>query len=535
MKFAVMSDIHYISEEMMLEQTEPKYRLKHAVSKAALDTAAGLEDIDTILITGDLTNDGDAISHDELVRLLRDVKAKGKRVYVLTATHDYRFNRSYTVKHGASVKYNATPWDLPWFDKDSFDYKTIVHDEFKQLSAEQCVPPLEKVYCPTELWEVYREFGRDDAISVCEQAYSYCVELDKNTWCLMLNDGFRDVDAMRNTSATYSPECYRWIESMVKQARQKGIFIFACTHHPLVPPVPGYKIGGTDRNMRSAVICHILADIGIPLVFSGHTHFADVAFGSSDRGNILCNITTPSACFLPPQFRTAQLDAAQGKISLRSIPVPVPEGINLTEKTLKEHYTKEFIEEYRHKISAMKPPLNKIIMGATVKKLYPLCRGACGMTREEYMRIKGKSVFDILIAAAVNMQCGDGEFTPDTPEYKFMMGMCAFIDSIISTQPFKDLSGKLKGYSVSQIVEPMLFNNYIPDNDADFDFTKLPEPRVKVPELKSCGGDVLMTVLWVLAVPLSVLAPVITAAALPVAVVKKKKRLKASPIRPERY
>ncbi|NMP38134.1 MAG: metallophosphoesterase [Clostridiales bacterium] len=535
MKFAVLSDTHYISEKVMLEGAGDNIRLMNAACRTALRQVSELDDVDTVFITGDLTNDGDETSHRDFAELLRQLKANGKQVYVLTATHDFHFHRAYIKKRGCKTEYKAEPWNATWFDVDSCDYRSLIKDESGNLSEQECVPPLERVCTPADLWELYREFGRAQAISVCESAYSYCVKLDEKTWCLMLNSNFRDVEATGDDSPAFSPECYQWIAKTVKEARKNGAFIFACTHQPLVPPMPAYKIGASAKDMRSACVCHTLADIGIPLVFSGHTHFSDVGFCSSDKGALLCDITTASVCFLPPQFRVAELDGANGKIKLETVQVASAEGFDLGGKTLMEHFEDEFVEKYRRQIASMSPPLNKIISGARVKNLYPLCRRACRMSRQEYRSIKDKKLFDIIITLVMNMLCGDGSYTPDTPTYKFMMGFSAFLDSVIDTQPFSDIKKKLKGYSISQIIEPMLFNNYVPDNNAEFDFTQPPEPHFETPVFKSHGGDIIMALLCVLAVPLAALSPVAAVLALPVMTIKKKKRLKANLQGPERY
>ena len=45
---------------------------------------------DIVLLSGDTTSNGDYDSHKEFIAMLRDLKAAGKRVYVITATHDYQ-------------------------------------------------------------------------------------------------------------------------------------------------------------------------------------------------------------------------------------------------------------------------------------------------------------------------------------------------------------------------------------------------------------------------------------------------------------
>ncbi|MCH5198918.1 MAG: metallophosphoesterase [Oscillospiraceae bacterium] len=534
MKFAVLSDTHYISEEMIHSDKRGEMLLKNKINKSVFESLAATDEFDTVLITGDLTHSGDEESHKEYIEMLRKVKNSGKNVYVLTATHDFQFSRSYAVKEGWNVKYKTHPWHNAWFDKDSFAYKDIVTDDFSHLPEEACKPPFKKVCTPKDLWEMYREFGRDQAFSVCETDYSYCVKLDEKIWCLMLNNNFRDIDPRENMSASYSPDCFKWIESIVNSAKEEGAFVFACTHHSLVPPVPAYKIGATDRNMRRAYVAHALADIGISLIFSGHTHFSDIGFAVSDKGKTLCNITTPAISYLPPMYRVAELEAEKKTINLTAIPVKNSDEFGIKEATLKEHFKNEFINEYCEKVSLLPAPLNKLIPALKVKHIYPLCRCA-KLSKSEYDSIKDTKLFDIIMELVINMQCGDGNYTPDTPVYRFMMGFAAAADSIIASFPFIDIRKKLLGYTVSQVIEPMLFNNFIPDNNADFKFDILPEKRMPTPAFCSMAGDILMSVLSVFAIVLSPLSPIAASAVIPVLTIRKKIKNRVSPHLPERY
>lgn len=537
MRFAVLSDTHYISKSTLHEggAHSPRDVLRHEINRKVFDDLKKRTDLDTILITGDLTDAGDLDSHREFSDILRDVQKSGKNVYILTATHDFHYSRAWVSVYDQPVHYHQRPWEKPWFDRENTDYRALVKEEHAHLSDEACRPLIKPVASPDDLWEIYRAFGRDQAFSSCDSAYSYAVKLEDKLWCLMLNNNFRDIDAMYDASPTYSPACYRWIEGIVKKAKAEGAFVFACTHHPLVPPVPAYKLGGTPRNMRNPYVCHTLADIGLSLVFSGHTHFADVAFGSSDQGNVLCNVTTPSICFLPPAWRIADLDPAEHRLKLQTVPAEKSDAMQIPEKTLRAHFVKEFVTDQKRKIEAMPHDLGKLVLGLRVKHLYPLCRSAAKLTQAEYAQIKERKLFDVIMELTVNMQAGDGKYTPDTPLYKFMMGLCAVGDSVIGTQPFIPIEKKLQGYTLSQIVEPMLFNNGVPDNNAEFTFDRLPEKRFDPPVFRSSAGDVVMLILSVAAALLSPLSPVAASLALPVMTLLKKRKNRRSPVLPERY
>ena len=533
MKFAVLSDTHYVSREMIPGDKDEASLLRHKVNKAVFQKLAAQTELDTILITGDLVDNGDLVSHREFAEILRSVQAAGKRVFVLTATHDFHFSRAFTIKRSWPVRYRDYPWERPWFDPDKCDYKALVQDASRDLAEADSAPPLMRAATPDDLWEIYHDFGPAQAFSSCDSAYSYAVKLDEKLWCLMLNNNMRDVDALHDFSPAYSPACYRWIEDVMRQAKAEGAFVFACTHHPLVPPVPAYKIGGTTRNMRTSRVGHTLADLGLMLVFSGHTHFADVAFCSSDAGHVLCNVTTPALAFLPPAWRTAEIIPAEHRLITATVPVENDPSFGIDAPTLKEHFAKEFVEQYRKKVEKLPHGLNKIVPRLEVRHLYPLCPRS--LTKAQYAEIKNKKMFDLVMELAINMQCGDGQYTPGTAVYRFLMGLSAAADSVIDAQPFVDLRKKLLGYSIREIVEPMLFNNYVPDNEADFVFDRLPAQNVPVPAFSSHAGDILMGLLCALGLLIAPAGKILTAAALPALTLFKKKSLHDKPYAPERY
>ena len=163
----------------------------------------------------------------------------------------------------------------------------------------------------------------------------------------------------------------------------------------------------------------------------------------------------------------------------------------------------------------------------TVRDIYFLVKGKARLTSEEYKAIKDLKIFDLIIETAFNMLIGDGAYTPDSPEYKVLMSVAAMLDSIINTQPFIDVKGKLLGgYSVSDIIEPMLFNNSVPDREGALDLNKIPPLRMETPVYKSHAGAFLMGIIYVFALLLSPLAPIAIAIGLPVLTVKKRKRAK---------
>ena len=533
MKFAMLSDTHYISRRMLCDPNDKENLLHISTVEQSLKQAA--EEFDTIIISGDLTDDGDRYSHEDFVKVLRSLKEQGKKVYVIFATHDFHHHRAFVRMRGdTKAQFTSVPWELPYFNPEGVKYKDLVKPEFKYLSEEECTPKLVESCTPEELWEMYREFGRDQAISADEGSFSYCVDLDENTRCLMLNDIFRNEEGLHDISASYTPSCFRWVKEMIDKAKADGKFIFVCSHHPLMPSVPIHRLGTGNRNLRTPTTGHMLADMGINLAFTGHTHVNNVGFLTSEKGNLLCDVMTASVRFYPPTYRKVDLDGLNNRISYETVDVETPDGIEFDEKTLREKYYHLFYDDYFRQYTNVKPPFNKIVAEGRVGEFFFPFKKKAGLTDAEYNKLKDRKIFDLFTDVIFNMVIGDGKYTPETPEYRLLMTAAAFADSVIDAQPFMDIRNKsLKGYTVREIVETLLFKNGIPDNKADFDFTKKPEKTVKTPDITSNAGDVLMTVICILAVPLSFLIPPVVSIGLPVKTIMKKINVKKNPPSPK--
>ena len=93
---AVIADIHHYSEK--LGNTGRAYELRSgsdqkclAESGAVVDSTFEMlaeSDIDAVLIVGDITNDGERASHEEILAKLKKLNEK-KSVYLITSTHDW--------------------------------------------------------------------------------------------------------------------------------------------------------------------------------------------------------------------------------------------------------------------------------------------------------------------------------------------------------------------------------------------------------------------------------------------------------------
>ena len=95
-KFAIIADPHYYSEklgnsglayEMRANSDQKMLAHSRSVILSAFEEIKN-SDAEFLLIAGDLTNEGERVSHEEMRHLLYDFQ-KSKPVYVITATHDW--------------------------------------------------------------------------------------------------------------------------------------------------------------------------------------------------------------------------------------------------------------------------------------------------------------------------------------------------------------------------------------------------------------------------------------------------------------
>ncbi|MCR4595102.1 MAG: metallophosphoesterase, partial [Clostridiales bacterium] len=192
----VITDTHYYSPKIgtrgdAYDHANAKSQKLLNGSRELLDAAFRQIKADTrtdiVLLSGDTTNNGEIWSHEEAIEQLRDLKASGKRVYVITATHDYQ-DEGWT-------------WGYDGNEKVKID------------AAKR-----------EDLYEMYREFGPNDALAVHRQSMSYVVQLADGYRLFAIND-----DSNLAGKSGVSDELFDWIKAQADDARANDQFIIAMT------------------------------------------------------------------------------------------------------------------------------------------------------------------------------------------------------------------------------------------------------------------------------------------------------------------
>lgn len=458
LKIQFITDTHYYSrkggtEGAAYDKAESKSQkiIKDTdlVLKAGFDMLCEDASTDIVVLAGDTTRDGEIESHKEFIEMLRDLKKRGKRVYVITATHDFRDG-------GVADGYDG--------------------DETIQ------VPAVENRH---DLWDMYYEFGPNEAIATFEKSLCYVVQLAPGYRLFALNDDTNDKEEGRGSG--YSDECMEWILEQLKDAYDNDQYVIAMTHHPMIAPSPFYAIiGKGDMQRNHEVTREIFADHGLHCMLTGHTHVHDISVITSKKGNKFYDIACGAMAGCPPAMRNVTFDPAKGEIRTDTILIKDVPGFDTGGKPFDEYMKGFFFGMIREVIWAMGndidrlaemtpafsvpgekvkklawiiKPVGKLLNKLTFKKIWRLCKKECGLKKEDIADIADNNVVDFILELIQNLYCGDSPYGPETREYKLTCGFLNIIDSFLNTIGLK-IGKILKGAeSVRGLVEPLLWNS----------------------------------------------------------------------------
>lgn len=231
---------------------------------------------DAVCIAGDLTNDGERVSHEEFREKLYKLK-ENKKVYTVTATHDWCCDRN----------------------PRRFDGENVYHD----------VPTLNH----NEIYEFYKDFGVNDAFAEYKTTLgpaSYAVNVGDCVTLLGLID-----DKNGRDSAGYKSAHLDWICEQIRTAIGNGKVPVAMEHHLLIPHITPLFTKGACSPDREKII-NAFADAGLKIIIVGHSHIQRIDRHVSPAGNEIYEINVGSLVGYPAPMVTVTAD--DRKISVKT-------------------------------------------------------------------------------------------------------------------------------------------------------------------------------------------------------------------------
>lgn len=284
-KLAVIADIHHYSEK--LGNTGRAYELRSgsdqkclAESGAVVDSAFSMfaeSDIDAVLIVGDITNDGERASHEEILAKLQALNDK-KPVYLITSTHDWCSDNHARRYVGEEV-----------------------FTDVETLSGEQ-------------VRDWYASFGEKTLLSSFDTPQGFTSRsflLGENVRLLAIND---DCNGEGGKSG-YDENHLSWVYSQLEEAKAKGQYVIAMEHHLLLHNV-GSLINKGQSIADNFGMASRFADKGLRLMFVGHSHMQRTTEFISENGNKITQVNVGSLCGYPAPVTYVTIEDGEAEIKV---------------------------------------------------------------------------------------------------------------------------------------------------------------------------------------------------------------------------
>lgn len=309
LSFAVASDLHYSAPEEELEKTNDDPIFWHATRRCEMENETGLiideflnqcaesDDVEYVLISGDLANRGRSRPEDHLViaQKLRDFEKKsGKEVYVINGNHDASNDQATTLAR------------------------------FK---------------------EIYAEFGYDHALTTRADDCSYTADLGGKYRLIALDSNHET----KSTEDGMTADRLKWVKEQAELAKEDGRYPIVMMHHNLLDHLPIQRVLSRNFIVKfHFTTAELFADWGIKTVFTGHEHCSDATVYTSALGNKLYDFATTSLAMYPLEYRVVKYNDNEIKYETRSVDKIDYDALTATTKG----YTDEQIAAMRDDLRA---------------------------------------------------------------------------------------------------------------------------------------------------------------------------------------
>lgn len=224
---------------------------------------------DAVVISGDLTLNGELASHIEMEEYLKQIEAAGVPVLMIPGNHDISSTQAYAISD----------------------------TEIKKTAS----------ISPQSFSQIYGSFGYDEAISRDDNSLSYLAAITEDIWVIM-------IDASQYDSATsdlgkVKDGTMNWIEDCLKEAQSRNITVISVTHQNLLPHNPAFSQLYTIENGQE--LTALYEKYWVNMNLSGHMHIQNLASINSDNNNTLNDYATGSLSVWPNLYTVVQLDSTK--------------------------------------------------------------------------------------------------------------------------------------------------------------------------------------------------------------------------------
>jgi len=344
-RIGVVSDLHYTHPSLIVERGKALDDYLNGDRKLLLESDAILrqtvqyllqENPDIVLIPGDLTKDGELVSHLGVAELLKPLREKGVKVLVIPGNHDVN-NPEAVSFHGDTVRKEAT----------------ISADDFAVI---------------------YKDYGYGRAVSRDEHSLSYVSE-PVNGLRVMCLDACRyydnrfvskgDEDDHCITHGAIRPETMAWLRTEMQVAQILGKQVLVMIHHNVVEHFAHQGLFAVPymvddfREVQEKFI-----EYGINVLFTGHFHSSDISMVEGPNGNCLYEVETGSIVTYPCPYRIVEMAGDSLYIEtkyIEEVDYPLSEEVDFqtyARQTIEHGFMEMFtgfINDYHHTLVGYLP------------------------------------------------------------------------------------------------------------------------------------------------------------------------------------
>ena len=269
----VASDMHYLAKDLTDLQESFQYTVNHGDGKAmqyiweitdAFIAKVKEEHPDIVILSGDLTFNGEKESHKEFAEKLYEIEAAGIPVIVMPGNHD--INNPLAARFTGDTSQQA---------------QSITSQEFE---------------------EIYQDFGYNEAVSRDCASLSYVYQINDSTRAMMLDTC--QYEPKNLVGGMVRDDTYDWIEEQMEAAYELGMKVIPVSHHNLLDESEVYLQDCTIEHSEQLI--DQLESWEVPLYLSGHLHVQHYKRSSEDSG--IYEIVTGSLSTPPCQYGVLNYD-----------------------------------------------------------------------------------------------------------------------------------------------------------------------------------------------------------------------------------
>ena len=311
-RFVVLSDIHLMHPDLLVSEGEAFDRYNWEECKLLRESpdifAAALEKTreynpDFLIICGDMTKDGEIISHKYVAEKLNEFSQQtGAKILVVPGNHD--LNNPHSFRYDGAV---STP----------------------EPSASE-----------TDFERIYALCGYADAVARGPRQLDYMSYPADGIAFIGLDSNEQNTPDNAAVQGGLTEAQVSWVAEMVERAHADNRYVIMGMHHNLLgfynnaSLIRGANIANARyENYTNEQMVTDLCNAGIDVVFSGHSHMHSITSEKRNEREIF-SIVTSSLVNLPLAYRTGSI-SSNGLMTIQSGDVQDAKpsnGVNLVEE-----------------------------------------------------------------------------------------------------------------------------------------------------------------------------------------------------------